>query len=98
MDELNFKLWLNENGKTKKVQSDMISRLKALQRELLGCDIDKEYEKNKCKKLILALKNKGINDTMKSYGDVNLPIGKYSLATYRYALNNYIKFKNEYKK
>ena len=39
------------------------------------------------------LKNKGENDIMRSYGDVKLPIGKYTLSTYRYALNMYIQFR-----
>lgn len=87
-----FKNWLEKNGKNQRVAANAISRLKTLQREL-SIDLDSEYQKNQCKTILAALSNKGQNEVMESYGDVNLPIGKYSLSAYRYALKHYIDFK-----
>lgn len=93
MDEISFRTWLANSPKTKKVQADTISRLKTLQRELGSCDLDNEYNTDGCANILSALKNKGENDVMRSYGEVTLPIGKYTLSAYRYALNMYIKFR-----
>ncbi|MBQ9845299.1 MAG: hypothetical protein IJO54_04370 [Oscillospiraceae bacterium] len=93
MDEIGFRNWLSNTGNNKKVQADAVSRLKTLQRELGFCDLDIEYNANKCANILAALKDKGENELMRSYGKVNLPIGKYTLSTYRYALNLYIHFR-----
>ena len=45
----------------------------------------RNYNKNKCETLFKAFENKGVNDTMKKYGSVKLPIGQYTLSVYRYA-------------
>lgn len=96
MDEIGFRSWLSNSNKNPKVQSDTISRLKTIQRELGNIDIDEEYVKDKCERLLSAFSNKGLNEIMAGYGKVKLPIGKYTLSTYRYALNMYIQFlKNE---
>jgi len=95
MDEVGFRNWLSYSGRSKKVQSDTISRLKTLQRELGFCDLDVAYERDQCAHIFAALAHKGENAVMRSYGDVKLPIGKYTLSTYRYALNLYIQFRNE---
>ena len=92
MNEIGFRNWLAQSGKNKKLQCDAISRLRTLQRELGSCDIDMEYNSNHCLTILAALRNKGENECMRSYGVVKLPIGKYSLSTYRYALNLYIQF------
>lgn len=96
MNEIDFKAWLNENNIPKKVQSDFISRLKRLEREIKNCDIDEQYRNDKCVYLLSLFKNKGLNDDMAEYVDSNLPIGKYQLNTYKYALNKYICFLSEY--
>lgn len=93
MDEIGFRTWLANAGKNRKVQADAVSRLKTLQRELGSCDLDNEYNSDGCANILAALHNKGENDLMRSYGDVKLPIGKYTLSTYRYALNMYIRFR-----
>ena len=97
MDEIGFRAWLSSAGKDRKVQCDAVSRLKTLQRELGACDLDNEYSKDRCANILAALKSKGENDIMRSFGDVKLPIGKYTLSTYRYALNMYIQFREDQK-
>ena len=72
---------------------DTVSRMKTLQREL-GVNLDDEFKKDKCETIMNALTvNKGDNDIMKKYGDVNLPIGKFTLGTYRYSLKSFIAYK-----
>ena len=93
MNEVEFRGWLEESGKNKRVISDSVSRMRTLQREL-GVNLDDEFEKDKCETIMNALTiNKGDNDIMKKYGDVSLPIGKFTLGTYRYSLKSYIAYK-----
>lgn len=92
MDEIGFRNWLTASNKSKKVQGDIVSRLKTLQRELGCCDLDDEYKRDYCNKIFSALENKGENDIMKSFGEVKLPIGQFSLSVYRYALRTYLKY------
>lgn len=95
MNEIEFKCWLIEKKVEPKVQSDIISRLKRIEREINHCDIDDEYRNDKCENLISLFRNKGNNNEMKMYGNVQLPIGKYSLSTYKLALTKYIAFLEE---
>lgn len=95
MNEVNFRLWLNDNGYSKKVQSDIVSRLKKIEREFGFIDIDDEYASDKCEKLLLCFKNKGENEDMEKFNSPSLPIGKYQLSTYKYAVRLYIKFLNK---
>lgn len=37
----------------------------------------------------------GKNDEMKKYPNANLPIGKYYMSTYRYAIKQYIQFSDD---
>ena len=92
MNELDFRLWLNNNGYSKKVQSDTVSRLKKIEREFGFVDIDDEFTKDKCELLLSVFKNKGENEAMKNLTSSSLPIGKYQLSTYKYALNLYLKY------
>ena len=93
MNEVEFRGWLEESGKNRRVIGDTISRMKKLQREL-GINLDDEFKKDKCETIMNALTvNKGDNDIMKKYGDVNLPIGKFTLGTYRYSLKSFIAYK-----
>lgn len=57
MKELDFRKWLNVNGVSKKMQSDFVSRLKRLETKLEIFDIDEEYKKDKCEKLLKYLSN-----------------------------------------
>lgn len=92
MNEIEFKFWLNSKGYSKKVQSDTVSRLKKIERELSFIDIDDEFTKDRCEKLMLIFNNKGENEEMYRLKPSSLPIGKYQLSTYKYALNLYLKF------
>ena len=91
MNEMDFRVWLSENDVKKKVISDIISRLKRIEREITLCDIDMEYHKDKCNMLLSLFRNKGINEQMNLI-ETSLPIGKYQLSAYKYALNKYISF------
>lgn len=92
MNEVEFRNWLNRQGKKSKVISDCISRLKRIEKELNHCDIDAEYRSDKCEKLLSIFLNMGHNDEMKKYPNARLPIGKYYMSTYRHALKQYIEF------
>ena len=92
MDEVSFRSWLSRKGVTPKVISDTVSRLKRLEKEMGHCDIDEEYRCDECRRIFSALKNNGNNEIMNSYQPVNLPIGKYYMSTFRYALNKYVDF------
>lgn len=96
MNEVNFRIWLSQNGKNKKVISDSVSRLKKLERELDINDIDIEYNKDHCENLLSLFENTGRNMRMNKY-KTELPIGKYSLNTYKYALRLYCKFLEDIK-
>ena len=92
MDEIGFKIWLSKNNVNKKMQSDFISRLKRIERELNHCDIDEQYRSDRCKYLMCLFSNMGNNKEMKKLGDIDFPIGKYYMNTFRYALKQYISF------
>ncbi len=92
MNEIDFNIWLSKNNVPKKVQSDLISRLKRFEREIKNCDIDEQYRNDKCAYLLSLFHNKGLNDEMQRHYDSSLPIGSYQLSTYKYALNKYIEF------
>ena len=92
MNEVDFRNYLINKGVKKKVVGDIISRLKRIEHEIKSCDIDEQYRSDKCEYLLKLFLNMGINDEMKMYPNVNLPIGKYYISTYRYALKQYFKF------
>ena len=98
MNELTFRKWLADNGYNSKVASDTISRLKKLEHSANNCDLDTEYKKDGCAFLLSLFLNKGENENMAALPDNELPVGKYHLSTYKYALNIYLKFKNERQK
>lgn len=91
MNELDFRTWLSHQGVNKKVASDMVSRIKRIERETKCYDIDVEFRKDECHFLLSLFKNKGINEQMNIL-ETTLPIGKYQLSTYKYALQKYIAF------
>lgn len=95
MNEVEFRHWLANKGVNKKVLGDTIYRLKRIERELENCDIDEQYRRDKCEYLLKLFLDMGNNDEMKKYPNVNLPIGKYYMCTYRYALKQYIEFSND---
>lgn len=91
MNEIDFKNWLSVNNTTRKVISDIISRLKRLEYSL-GIDIDNEFEKDQCKHLFTFFANSGRNEYSSSIKNCNLPIGKYYLSSYKLALKKYTQF------
>lgn len=95
MDELNFRRWLSDRGVTAKVQSDTISRLKRIERELGPVDIDEAYGRDQCAALLGAFAKRGRNDLMASYEHTALPIGSLSMNAYKHALKQYVDFKND---
>lgn len=95
MNEVEFRNWLVKNDINKKVQSDIISRIKKIEKEIEDCDIDEQYRSDKCKYLMSLFLNMGRNDEMKKYPYANFPIGKYYMSTFRHAIKYYIRFCNE---
>lgn len=96
MNEMDFRKWMAQKDVKAKVQSDCISRLKRIERELNHCDIDKQYRSDKCEYLMSLFMNMGQNEEMKKYSNTALPIGKYFMSTYRHALKQYIQFCDDY--
>lgn len=94
MNEIEFRGWMIDAGKNKKVIGDTISRLKRIEREIGHCDIDKEYHNDRCTQLLELFCNKGENDAMRKY-KTSFPIGKYHMSTYRHAIKQYVKFCDE---
>ena len=94
MNEIEFKKWMIKSGKNTKVISDTISRIKKIERELGCIEIDDEYKKDQCSHLLSLFDNTGRNEQMNQF-QTSLPIGKYSLSTYKYAINLYISFLSE---
>lgn len=95
MNEVEFRNWLLNKGTKTKVAGDTISRLKRIEREIENCDIDEQYRSDKCEHLLKLFLDMGNNEEMKKYLNVNLPIGKYYMSTYRHALKQYIQFCKE---
>ncbi|MEA5093019.1 hypothetical protein SDC9_22335 [bioreactor metagenome] len=95
MNEVDFRNWMTSKGINKKVQSDCISRLKRVEKEINRCDIDEQYRNDKCEYIMSLFLNMGENENMKKYPNSNLPIGKYYMSTYRHAVKQYIQFCDE---
>lgn len=93
MNEVEFRNWLNQQGTTKKVQSDILSRLRRIEKELDQCDIDECFDSDQCSSLLAIFENKGENEEMKKYPHANFPVGKYYMSTFRHALKKYIQFR-----
>lgn len=94
MNEVEFRKWMIDAGKNKKVVGDTVSRLKRIEREIGHCDIDEEYRNDQCTQLLELFCNKGENDAMGKY-KTSFPIGKYYMSTYRHAIKQYVKFCDE---
>ncbi len=92
MNEVDFRMWLNNEGISRKVQGDITARIKKLERIFGNRDIDEEYRSDRCAFLLSLFRNKGCNEDMDKLNPVDLPIGKYQLSTYKYALRKYISF------
>lgn len=91
MRQIEFASWLKQASHNEKVCGDHISRLKRVERAL-SIDIDEEFRTDQCERLLSIFKNAGKNTAMEVYGDIDLPIGKYYICTYKCALKKYIDF------
>ena len=93
MNEIGFRKYLADLNVSKKIISDHVSRLKRIEKAVLNCDLDDEYEKDGCSQLLkLCKKNYDLAKLdLKIVG--NLPIGNYSMNTFRYSINKYCDFK-----
>ena len=97
MNEIDFTLWLKSKSVNNKLCSDYVSRLKRVERSIFNCDLDEEYATDQCKNLLSLFSHAGKNEEMKKRMIGDLPIGKYHLSVFTYAIRKYIDFKNENK-
>lgn len=81
MNEIYFRAFLISKKYSKKLCSDFISRIKRLENSIENCDVDNEYDKDRCKKILSLLENNGDNEELKKYIE------------YRDALNQGFEFK-----
>lgn len=95
MDELGFSMYLLRNNFNKKVGSDIISRIKRIERSIKNCDIDEEYDKDQCTSLLLLFNHMGENEQIKKVLIHSFPIGSYAMNTFKYAIRKYVLFKKE---
>lgn len=92
MLEFDFVHYLKQNNTPNKLCSDYVSRIKRIEHAIKDCDIDEEYRKDKCESLLDLFKNSGQNEKMATLLVGDLPIGKYYLSTYKFAIKKYISF------
>ncbi len=92
MNEVEFKNWLVKKDVNKKVQSDIVSRIKKIEKEIENCDIDEQYRSDRCEYLMSLFSNMGMNNEMKKYPFADFPIGKYYMSTFRHAIKHYVRF------
>jgi len=57
MKEIEFRQWLSKNNVPKKIQSDLVSRLKRFERAIENCDIDEQYRSDKFSYLFSLFQN-----------------------------------------
>ena len=95
MNEVDFRNWLSKSGVNWIVQSDYISRLKRVERELNQCDIDEQYSIGKCKHIMAVFLNMGNNEEMKKYPNAKFSIGRYYISTFRLAIKKYVQFSDD---
>lgn len=92
MDESGFRNWLAIRGARPKLVSDTVCRIKRFV-EATGFDLDSQYGLNSGSLVMLAFKNRGQNDIMSAVPQASiLPIGKYSMATYKMAVRRYYEY------
>lgn len=93
MNTVEFSNYLLSNGVKKKVASDIISRLKRINNELLdiGTNIDEQFDLNRCKDICESFNRKKSNSKKMLKGS-SLPLDKPEIANYKYSLNKYINY------
>ena len=95
MNEIDFTVWLKANSTSNKLCSDYVSRLKRIEHSIMDCDLDDEYDKDRCQFLLSLFMQTGRNEEMKKRMIGDLPIGKYYLSAFSYAVRKYVAFKDE---
>ncbi len=96
MNEVDFRNWLSKNNVSKKMQSDFVSRLKRIEREINHCDMDEQYRSDRCAYIMGLFVNMGKNDALQQYRNSDFPVGKYTMNTFRYAIKQYVAFCDEH--
>jgi len=99
MQKEKFEKWLKINNISNKMVSDHVSRVMRLERVftvIFGASFsfEKAYQKDRCESLISLLRSKGDNPDLKKYSNIDLPIGKSTMACIRYSLRTYCRFLN----
>ena len=90
MKELEYRKWLKNSGYSKKMESDLVSRIKRLETRLSIYDIDEEYQHDKCSRLLKYLFN-GCKDSPYSK-TLELTGTSKQYTVLKYALKKYIDF------
>ena len=96
MNDFDFYIYLIKNKTPKKVCSDIVSRLKRVEKSILDCDIEEEYYKDKCETLLRMFSNTGKNEELKKALIGSLPIGNYAMNAYKYAIRRYVVYMDWY--
>lgn len=91
MDEVGFLNFLRSKGIDKKICSDHISRIKRVEKCIADCEIEEEYRKDRCSQLLSYFEKKS-SEKIKKVLIAPLPIGRYSMNTFRYSIKRYIEF------
>ena len=94
MNEVDFRNWFTKKGLHRKVVCDLVCRLKRMEKDMNFFDVDLEYKKDKCERILALFQKKGLNEDMQKL-NCKIPTGKYQFYTYKYALNKYIAFLEE---
>lgn len=95
MNTVGFSNWLLSKGHNKKITSDIVSRLKRINKEILYSDlhtnIDEQYNLDLCKGL-LNLLSRDKDNKNNVLRNTNLPINKPEISNYKTSLNKYLKY------
>lgn len=97
MDVNGLYIYLLNSGLSIKVSKDIISRINRLEKVIINFDIEQEYLKNECKNILDLLSKNADVHKLKKMLTGKLPIGNYTMNTYKYAIRKYVKFKNQEK-
>lgn len=90
MQEIEFRKWLTDNDVSKKMQSDFVSRIKRIEKSLEIFDIDEEYKKDNCEKLLKYLSG-GCKEKVYNQ-NLELPSTSKQYSVLKYAVNKYLLF------
>jgi len=97
MNENGFYLYLRNLGMSTKVSRDNISRIKRVEKSIKNCDVDEEYLNDRCESLLNLFSKKVEIEEIKKVHIGTLPIGSYTMNTYKYAIRKYVAFKDDLK-